>query len=27
VAGLQLPVPPTIDPAVEELGRHRGLNG
>ena len=27
VAGLQLPVPPTIDPEVENLGRNRGLNG
>jgi len=27
VAGLQLPVPPTIDPEVENLGRNRGMNG
>jgi flagellar biosynthetic protein FlhB len=26
-AGLQLPVPPTIDPGVENLGRHTGMNG
>ena len=26
-AGLQLPVPPTIDPEVENLGRNRGMNG
>jgi flagellar biosynthesis protein FlhB len=26
-AGLQLPTPPTIDPEVENLGRHRGLDG
>ncbi len=27
LAGLQLPTPPSIDPDVEKLGRHRGLNG
>ncbi len=27
VSGLQLPLPPTIDPEVEHIGRNRGLNG